>query len=163
MSDGENDERPTQDEYIHVLRVIEYIGPREWVESVLARSANGVTQWAPHGFTRSTILGPVSDPFSKSFDRPPFAQPEDTFVSQKSIKQDDDSVRYSIAVIRNIGHIGVEYGICGGPYTTLQEALNHTPKYPNSVIVQLSAALGYDPIALFSWNETLEAWVSCKQ
>ena len=175
MTDKEGEKEVAQrhdpEERIHVMRLIEYIGPREWVEHTLAASANGVTQWGPDRFTRSTILGPIQDPFSRSFTRPKFAQPEEMFISRESQEAQGTSPQhrsdallektYVIGFPEKVTPNGIDYALLCGPFPDLSLALGVTPDYPNCLIIEISAT-GAKKI-LFNWNETGQLWESTDQ
>ena len=44
-------------EYVRVLRVLEYVGPREWVERTLANSIQGERRIGPDRVIRAATLG----------------------------------------------------------------------------------------------------------
>lgn len=45
------------EELVRVLRIIEYVGPREWVEEIVARSIHGTKQLANNKCIRAATIG----------------------------------------------------------------------------------------------------------
>ena len=52
---------PDGEEVVRVLRVVEYVGPRSWVEETVARSVHGTRHIAPNKEIRAASIGTYPD------------------------------------------------------------------------------------------------------
>lgn len=161
-------------EVVHVIRMLEYIGPRYWVETTLAASTiTGTNKIGKGMYIRSTILGPVKDPFSRSFTRPDYTNPEETFTPPEEAKKRGESegegettVVYVIAIPLKVVKGKTEFGYTYGPFESLDDGLKFTPVHPNSLLLEVGVEANGDPKTekvLYSWNEQSGQWESFRQ
>lgn len=120
---------------IRVLRLIEYVGPRDLVENQLIKSVHGKHTVNKPGGRSITIqavtLGEVSEILGR------------------------ETIRYVCGYEPCIG----EYSIFAGPFDTLDEAMSETPEHPNLPAFILSGAGKDDLTRAYVWYDgNNEGW-----
>lgn len=114
---------------IHVLRLIEYVGPRDLVEDQLTKSIYGTrTVDKPGGRSitiRAVTLGEVSEILGR------------------------ETTRYVCGYEPRIG----EYAIFAGPFDTLDKAMSETPEDPNLPAYILSGTGEDDLTRAYVWYD----------
>lgn len=124
-----------EERIIRVLRILEYIGPEDWVRNTLAHNAIQGTRYFSHNacITSAVIAEHVHGELPKPSDGK--FRDEDPNPADPETKADSSSEnvfpRWTIAVPNYEGGFNQIYG----PFADVNVGLLIEPEYPNSVMV----------------------------
>lgn len=131
---------PAREDTVRVLRVIEYVGPRAWVERTISDSINGTKILQVGGQICKINAATIGEYPEILKDLPPS-------------KPDKPPSAYCVGVPLQDGNLGMTHG----PFSMIEEALKYIPEQPNSMIVEVEPNKPFKTTHL--WDEHLQSWV----